>query len=131
MRRRRGDRRVRAGGRVDDGMGAADDLELQALGARPFIFPAMGSHGGATPAGQIGVLAEYGVTDAIAPNAPGVLSQFTANPDADNVASPLVPSRSAYTTSVDAKSPVDPFETTWTPVVRTTTVKSSVAGSSV
>jgi Lactate racemase N-terminal domain len=31
-------------------------------GARPFIVPAMGSHGGATPEGQIEVLAEYGIT---------------------------------------------------------------------
>src|ERR1700678_4282409 len=31
-------------------------------GARPFIVPAMGSHGGATSEGQIQVLAEYGVT---------------------------------------------------------------------
>jgi hypothetical protein len=31
-------------------------------GARPFIVPAMGSHGGATPEGQIEMLAEYGVT---------------------------------------------------------------------
>ncbi len=31
-------------------------------GARPFIVPAMGSHGGATPAGQIEMLASYGVT---------------------------------------------------------------------
>src|ERR1700735_3403041 len=31
-------------------------------GARPFIVPAMGSHGGATPAGQIEMLAEYGIT---------------------------------------------------------------------
>jgi hypothetical protein len=31
-------------------------------GARPFIVPAMGSHGGATPEGQLEVLAEYGVT---------------------------------------------------------------------
>jgi len=31
-------------------------------GARPFIVPAMGSHGGATAEGQIQVLAEYGVT---------------------------------------------------------------------
>jgi hypothetical protein len=31
-------------------------------GARPFIVPAMGSHGGATPEGQAMVLAEYGVT---------------------------------------------------------------------
>src|SRR5271156_4651170 len=31
-------------------------------GARPFIVPAMGSHGGATAAGQLEMLAEYGVT---------------------------------------------------------------------
>jgi len=31
-------------------------------GARPFILPAMGSHGGATAAGQIEMLAGYGVT---------------------------------------------------------------------
>src|SRR5829696_709979 len=36
--------------------------ELQALGAVPFIFPAMGSHGGATAEGQRGVLAEWGIT---------------------------------------------------------------------
>ncbi len=37
---------------------------LKALGARPFIIPAMGSHGGATPEGQISVLAHYGITEA-------------------------------------------------------------------
>jgi hypothetical protein len=31
-------------------------------GARPFVIPAMGSHGGATPEGQANVLAEYGIT---------------------------------------------------------------------
>src|ERR1700722_20635014 len=31
-------------------------------GAQPFIVPAMGSHGGATAAGQLEMLAEYGVT---------------------------------------------------------------------
>jgi len=35
---------------------------LVAAGARPFVIPAMGSHGGATPEGQAHVLAEYGVT---------------------------------------------------------------------
>src|ERR1019366_6892324 len=35
---------------------------LKSQGARPFIFPAMGSHGGATAEGQRMVLAEYGVT---------------------------------------------------------------------
>jgi hypothetical protein len=37
---------------------------LKEAGARPFIIPAMGSHGGATPAGQQEVLAGYGVTEA-------------------------------------------------------------------
>ncbi len=32
------------------------------LGARPYIVPAMGSHGGATDAGQAAVLARYGIT---------------------------------------------------------------------
>ena len=36
--------------------------EVKRLGAEPFIIPAMGSHGGATPEGQTGVLAEYGIT---------------------------------------------------------------------
>jgi hypothetical protein len=35
---------------------------LIAAGARPFLIPAMGSHGGATPEGQKRVLAEYGIT---------------------------------------------------------------------
>jgi hypothetical protein len=38
--------------------------ELKAQGARPFIFPAMGSHGGATAEGQMSVLAHYGITEA-------------------------------------------------------------------
>jgi hypothetical protein len=37
--------------------------EIQALGARPFIVPAMGSHGGATAEGQRKVLAEYKITE--------------------------------------------------------------------
>ena len=39
-------------------------LEVLAdAGAQPFIVPAMGSHGGATPEGQMRVLAEYDVTE--------------------------------------------------------------------
>ena len=34
----------------------------KAAGAKPFIIPAMGSHGGATPAGQTELLASLGVT---------------------------------------------------------------------
>src|SRR5262245_27612501 len=37
--------------------------ELRAAGTQPFIIPAMGSHGGATPEGQKEVLASYGVTE--------------------------------------------------------------------
>ncbi|HTT40541.1 MAG TPA: hypothetical protein VMH32_23035 [Burkholderiales bacterium] len=37
--------------------------ELKSLGAKPFIFPAMGSHGGATAEGQRGVLEGYGITE--------------------------------------------------------------------
>ena len=36
--------------------------ELKELGARPFIIPAMGSHGGATAKGQQKLLAKYGIT---------------------------------------------------------------------
>lgn len=36
---------------------------LVELGARPFIVPAMGSHGGATSAGQRQVLESYGITE--------------------------------------------------------------------
>ena len=35
---------------------------LKAAGMRPFLFPAMGSHGGATPEGQASVLLDYGLT---------------------------------------------------------------------
>src|SRR5438874_1198200 len=36
---------------------------LQDLGARPFVFPAMGSHGGGTADGQLSVLEHYGITE--------------------------------------------------------------------
>ena len=36
--------------------------ELIAAGAKPFIIPTMGSHGGATASGQADVLATYGIT---------------------------------------------------------------------
>jgi hypothetical protein len=42
--------------------------ELKRLGTEVFIVPAMGSHGGATAAGQLDVLAHYGITE----NAMGV-----------------------------------------------------------
>jgi hypothetical protein len=37
--------------------------ELKRLGASVFVVPAMGSHGGATTAGQLEVLAHYGITE--------------------------------------------------------------------
>ncbi|MCG6197288.1 DUF362 domain-containing protein, partial [Anoxybacillus sp. LAT_38] len=36
---------------------------LREMGAKPFIVPSMGSHGGATPEGQKGVLRHYGITE--------------------------------------------------------------------
>ncbi len=37
--------------------------EVKACEAEPFIVPAMGSHGGATAAGQIEILKDYGITE--------------------------------------------------------------------
>jgi len=37
---------------------------LKSIGAKPFIFPAMGSHGGATAEGQAALIAHYNVTEA-------------------------------------------------------------------
>jgi hypothetical protein len=36
---------------------------VREAGAKPFVFPAMGSHGGATAEGQAEVLASYGITE--------------------------------------------------------------------
>ena len=38
--------------------------ELKALGAQPFLVPAMGSHGGGTAEGQQGIVKSYGITEA-------------------------------------------------------------------
>jgi hypothetical protein len=38
-------------------------VHFQSLGAKPFVVPAMGSHGGGTAEGQQGVLTTYGVTE--------------------------------------------------------------------
>jgi hypothetical protein len=38
---------------------------LLAAGLRPFIVPAMGSHGGATVPGQLAVLADHGIAEAV------------------------------------------------------------------
>ena len=42
---------------------AAVAAEVRRRGGEPFVFPAMGSHGGATAEGQTEVLAHYGVTE--------------------------------------------------------------------
>ena len=47
-----------------DAIARAAVEHLQALGARPFVSPAMGSHGGGTAEGQRAVLERYGVTEA-------------------------------------------------------------------
>jgi hypothetical protein len=47
--------------RIDEVV-AATVAEVRRLGGLPFIIPAMGSHGGATPEGQLEVLASYGMT---------------------------------------------------------------------
>ncbi|NUQ02111.1 MAG: DUF2088 domain-containing protein, partial [Armatimonadetes bacterium] len=41
---------------------AAVAAEVRRLGAEPFVFPCMGSHGNATPQGQLEVLTSYGIT---------------------------------------------------------------------
>jgi hypothetical protein len=50
-----------AGGTVD--ALRATIAEVRAEGGEPFIIPAMGSHGGATPEGQINILACFGITE--------------------------------------------------------------------
>lgn len=48
--------------RIDEVVRAVVD-EVRALGAAPFIVPAMGSHGGATAEGQRELIAHYGITE--------------------------------------------------------------------
>ena len=66
---------IREGARIAVGVGSrgianiADIVRelvavLKEKGAHPFVFPAMGSHGGATPEGQKAILSSYGVTSA-------------------------------------------------------------------
>src|SRR5215471_8406215 len=65
--------RVRPGGRVAIGVGSRGIANIAAIvtavveywtahGFNPFIVPAMGSHGAATPEGQADVLARFGIT---------------------------------------------------------------------
>ncbi len=48
--------------RIDEVIKAVADY-LKDLKANPFIYPAMGSHGGATPEGQKSILRHYGITE--------------------------------------------------------------------
>jgi hypothetical protein len=48
--------------RIDEVVRAVVD-EVRAVGAAPFIVPAMGSHGGATAEGQRELIAHYGITE--------------------------------------------------------------------
>jgi hypothetical protein len=50
-------------GNIDSITGAVV-AELDRLGAKPFIVPAMGSHGGGTAEGQVELIAEYGIDEA-------------------------------------------------------------------
>jgi hypothetical protein len=66
--------KIRAGAQIgitvgSRGMGGLGELlagtieALHSVGAKPFIVPAMGSHGGATAEGQSALLAKFGVTE--------------------------------------------------------------------
>jgi hypothetical protein len=66
--------RIKPGARIAVAVGSRGITNLQAIiagvlanlksaGAQPFIIPAMGSHGGATPEGQQELLATYGITE--------------------------------------------------------------------
>jgi hypothetical protein len=67
--------RLRPGARVAIGVGSRGIANIativesvvqywRACGMSPFVFPAMGSHGAATPEGQAEVLAHFGITEA-------------------------------------------------------------------
>ena len=67
--------RLRPGARVAIGVGSRGIHSIATIvrsvveywkgqGMRPFLFPAMGSHGAASAEGQADVLAHYGITEA-------------------------------------------------------------------
>ena len=66
--------RLQPGARVAIGVGSRGIANIadivrgvvqywRASGMKPFIFPAMGSHGAATPEGQADVLAHFGISE--------------------------------------------------------------------
>ncbi len=73
--------------------GAIVDL-VKAAGAKPFVIPAMGSHGGATPEGQTELLASLGVTpDSV--GAPIRASMATAKIGTTSSGTPIYASKEA------------------------------------
>ena len=97
--------RIRPGSRVCLAVGSrgiaqistivrAEVQEVKALGAEPFIIPAMGSHGGAVPEGQTRVLADYGITDDTM-GVPGVSSLDTLQAGTTDDGVPVYCSRDA------------------------------------
>lgn len=98
--------RVRPGDRVAVGCGSRgihriDEIVkavvdgLLDLGANPFLVPAMGSHGGATPQGQRQILASYGITEETM-GVPMDASMDTVPLGTTPTGIPLYFSRSAY-----------------------------------
>lgn len=77
--------------------------EVRALGANPFIVPAMGSHGGATAEGQRELIAHYGVTEERM-NAPILSSMETVHLGEVEEGVPVWFDRNAY--EADAVVPV-------------------------
>jgi hypothetical protein len=83
---------IRANGRVAVAVGSRGIANLRVMvaaviqllkdgGARPFIVPAMGSHGGATAEGQRRVLADYGITEELAPISASVETRALGSTD--------------------------------------------------
>ncbi|MBU1966243.1 MAG: DUF2088 domain-containing protein [Proteobacteria bacterium] len=68
---------------------------LKSIGARPFIFPAMGSHGGAAAEGQTAILAHYQVTEAFT-GAPVLSSMETVEISRTQDGVPVFIDRSAF-----------------------------------
>jgi hypothetical protein len=69
--------------------------ELKRCGAKPFIVPAMGSHGGATAEGQKDVLANLGVTEASA-GCPVISSMDVVNLGKMDNGLPILIDRNAF-----------------------------------
>lgn len=69
--------------------------ELKAIGAKPFIIPAMGSHGGATASGQEEVLRHYNITQKTT-DAPIISSMETVKIGQSRYGFPVYMDKNAY-----------------------------------